>query len=141
MPLRTLLLGTALAILGLAGQTGAARADLLAACAPEIGRFCADVSEGRGRVAACLASHLPDLGTGCRPEVQAVTQARLMPGYARRILSPGFHADLPSACAPAAARYCPRVPPGDGRVFACLYARSDRVDASCSDAARAAVSQ
>jgi hypothetical protein len=141
MPLRTLVLGTALAALGLAGQAGVARADLLAACQPEIGRFCADVSEGRGRVAACLASHLPDLGTGCRPEVQAVTQARLMPDYARRILNSGFRADLPSACVRAAARYCPRVPPGDGRVFACLYARSDRIDSSCTDAARAVVSR
>ena len=62
-----------------------------------------------------------------------------MPRIARRVLSPGFHADLPAACAAAAARYCPSLPPGGGGVFACLYARSDRVDATCSAAARAAV--
>jgi hypothetical protein len=132
---RSLLIGTAL-VLGLAGQPSAP-ADLLTACAPEIGRFWADVSEGRGRLAACLASRLPDLGPACRPEVQALATARLVPGDVRRILGPGFRADLPPACERAAARYCPRVAPGDGRVFACLYARSDRVDARCSAAARA----
>jgi Cysteine rich repeat len=121
------------------GPAPAVRADLMAACSPEVAQFCADVRQGRGRIVACLASHRGELGPGCRPEVQAVARRTPMPGYARKVLDPTFRADLPPACVAAAARYCPRVPPGDGRVFACLYARSDRVGASCTAAADAAL--
>jgi hypothetical protein len=42
-----------------------------------------------------------------------------------------------SAPAGAAARLCPGVPLGDGRAFACLYARNDRAGQACSSAAQA----
>ncbi len=99
-----------------------ARADIMAACASEISRYCADVSEGRGRISSCLAG-------------------RLTPGSMRKIFNPAFRAPLPKACAAPAAKFCPGMKPGEGRVFACLYARSDRVPKACSDAAQATLEQ
>jgi hypothetical protein len=139
MPLRNALTSIALAAAALASHATAARADIMAACPAEIRQFCPDVTRGRGRISACLASHRDALGPACLPEVAAVAQSPLVPRYARAALSPGFRAALPQACAAPAASFCPGVPPGDGRIFACLYARSDRIGAGCTSAAKAAL--
>jgi hypothetical protein len=118
-----------------------ARADLMSACASEIGQNCSAVSQGRGRVSACLAAHMGSLSAACRTEVQAVGQSRLTPGWVRPIFDPSFRAPLPQACTQAAGQFCPGMAPGEGRVFACLYAFSDRVPKTCSDAAQAALRQ
>ena len=123
------------------GHSTRARADLMTACASEASRYCADVSKGRGRISACLAGQMRRLSPACLPEVQAVGQSRLIPGYVRKALNPAFRAPLPQACAAPAAQFCPGMTPGEGRVFACLYARSDRVPKTCSDAAQATLEQ
>lgn len=125
---------------GLSLGTGPAHADIMAACGSEIGRFCADVSEGRGRIAACLIGNDARLGEACRPEVRALSDRagrnRLLPGDVRRLLAPGFVADLPASCAADAARLCSGI---DGApTFACLYARGDRVSEACTTDARRA---
>ena len=118
----------------LTAHTTDARADLMTACASEISRYCADVSKGRGRISACLMGQMGRLGSTCRPEVQAVA-----PSYVRNALNSGFRAPLPEACAAPAAQFCPGM--RQGRVFACLYARSDRVPKACFDAAQATLKQ
>ncbi len=130
----------ALATVLTAHATGA-RADLMTACASESTQYCADVSKGRGRISACLVGQITQLGPACLSEVQAVGQSRLTPGYVRKIFNPAFRAPLPQACAAPAAEFCPGMTPGEGRVFACLYARSDRVPKTCSDAAQATLEQ
>ena len=130
----------ALTIVFMAHATDA-RADLITACASKISQYCADVSKGRGRISACLMSRMGRLGSACRPEVQAVAQSRQTPSYVRKALNSGFRAPLPEACAAAAAKFCPGMTPGEGRVFACLDARSDRVPNACSDAAEATLKQ
>jgi hypothetical protein len=124
-------------IAGLGVPVAPARADLMSACAPEIQRYCSDVSRGRGRISACLAGEMGRLGAACRPEVQGVMQSPLTQGYVRRALDPSFSAPLPAACVAPAKTLCPGIAPGDARVFACLYARSDRAGKTCSDAATA----
>ena len=76
-----------------------------------------------------------------QPEVQAVMQSRLTPGYVRNALNPAFKAALPQACTASAARFCPGMPASGGRVLACLYAYSDHIPKTCSDAAQAALRQ
>ena len=105
----------------------AARADMMSACASEIGKYCSAVSKGRGRISACLAAHMGQLGAACQPEVQAVMQGRLTPAYVRRALDPAFRAPLPQSCTASAAQFCPGMATDRGPVFACLYAFSDRV--------------
>ena len=122
---------------GLAVPALPARADLMTACAPEIQKFCSDVSRGRGRISACLASEFARLGPACQPEVQGVLGSPLTPGYVRKALDPSFKAALPEACVVPAKTLCPAIPPTSARVFACLYARSDRAGKACNDAANA----
>ena len=142
MPLRTNALLPVLALAAAFAVPGApARADLITACAPEIGKYCSAVSRGRGRISACLASYMGQLGAACQPEVQAVMQSRLTPGYVRNALNPAFKAALPQACTASAARFCPGMPASGGRVLACLYAYSDHIPKTCSDAAQAALRQ
>ena len=118
-----------------------ARADVMTACAPEISRYCADVSKGRGRISACLMGQMGRLGPACLPEVQAVAKGRRTPSYVRKALDPAFRAPLPAACAAPAAQFCPGMRAGGGGVFACLYAYSDRVPKACLDAAQATLKQ
>jgi Cysteine rich repeat len=125
----------------LAAQAAPAQADLMAACAPEIERYCGNVDRGRGRISACLASRSNDLGSGCLPEVEAVANSRLVPGDVRKIFDPGFRAALPQACERDAAQLCPGIATGDGRIFACLYAHTNRVDQTCSTEAQATLKQ
>lgn len=122
---------------GLAAAAGAARADLMAACAPEIARYCGDVAEGRGRIAACLVGRLDQLGPACKPEAQATTRSRFIPRDMRAVFQPGFSAATPASCAPAAKSYCSGVTT-PGRIFACLYAHAAQAGAACAGDARAA---
>jgi hypothetical protein len=122
---------------GLALPALPARADLMQTCAPEIQKFCSDVSRGRGRISACLASMMPSLGAACRVDVQGVMASPLTPGYVRRALDPSFSAPLPAACVAPAKQLCPGFSAGSARVFACLYARSDRAGKACNEAATA----
>jgi hypothetical protein len=140
MPMRTarrlpLLLVVALALL--AAPALPARADLMKTCAPEVQRFCADVSRGRGRISACLASMMPSLSKACQGEVQGVMASPFTPGYVRRALDPSFSAPLPAACVAPAKQLCGNIPASNARVYACLYARSDRAGKACNDAATA----
>ena len=114
-----------------------ARADLMQTCQPEIQKYCSDVSRGRGRISACLASMMPSLNRACQGDVQGVMASPLTPGYVRRALDPSFTAPMPAACAAPAKQLCPGFPAGSARVFACLYARSDRAGKACNDAATA----
>jgi hypothetical protein len=114
-----------------------ARADLMSACATEIGQYCSDVDRGRGRVTACLASHTEKLSASCRPEVNSAASSRLVPNDMRKIFDPGFRAGVPPSCQTAAETLCPSVASGDGRIFACLYAHSNQVADSCTSAAQA----
>jgi Cysteine rich repeat len=124
----------ALAILHTAHASDA-RADVMTTCKSEIGRYCADVSEGEGRIVACLVGQMGHLKATCLADVQEL--GPMTPGPVRMIFNPAFRASLPTACAKSAARFCPSMTPGEGRVFACLYARSDRIPKACSDAAQA----
>lgn len=137
MPKSRLSLPLLALVAGLAIHAPPARADLMSTCAPEVQKFCSDVSRGRGRISACLASEMPKLSAACQGEVQGVMASPLTPGYVRRALDPAFTAPLPAACVAPAKQLCPGFPAGSARVFACLYARSDRAGKACNDAATA----
>jgi hypothetical protein len=116
-----------------------ARADLMTTCAPEIGKYCSGISQGRGRVSACLAAYTEQISAACRAEVSSVMSGRLVPGNVRKVVNPGFRSALPAACTADASRFCSGIPQGDGRAFLCLYANSNRVSATCTSAAEATV--
>lgn len=137
------LVAPALLVLGIAG--GSARADIMTACVPEIDSYCADVAEGRGRIAACLVANTEKLSPGCAPEVKALAQRtssnRLVPSGVRNMLVSQRAMALPATCTADAQQLCPGVPTGDSRVFACLYSRMSRVSEACSSAAEKEMNQ
>jgi Cysteine rich repeat len=124
-----------LAVAALLAVAGPARADLLQSCAAEVERYCAEVDKGQGRLTACLASRRDELTGSCSSSLQQASRNPLVPRAARRMLDPDFRAELPPSCHGAAASVCPDVPTGDGRVFACLYARSSQVGEECANTA------
>ena len=127
--------GLALAALS---ASGAARADLMSACQPEIGQYCSAVSKGRGRIAACLVGRIDKLSAACKPEVQATMKSPFIPRDMRAIFQPEFGAPVPASCAAAVRTYCGGITT-QGRVFACLYAVSDKTGGACAADAQAAV--
>jgi hypothetical protein len=116
-----------------------ASADIMTTCTSEISRYCADVSEGAGRIVACLVGQMGRLSPACLTDVQA--QGPMAPNAVRMVVHPRSRASLPEGCKVPAAKFCPGMKPGEGRVFACLYARSDRVPKTCADAAQAALEE
>jgi hypothetical protein len=118
-------------------SAGDARADIMTTCTSEISRFCSDVNEGEGRIVACLVGQMTRLTPLCLVEVES--QGPMTPEAVRMIFNPAFRAALPETCAEPAAQFCSDMTPGEGRVFACLYARSDRLPKDCSDAAQEAL--
>ncbi|HSM42122.1 MAG TPA: cysteine rich repeat-containing protein [Afifellaceae bacterium] len=122
----------------LPGMTHAA--GLMAACKTEITANCADVTKGRGRISACLMAYQDRLSGGCRGEVAKVRNSRIfqryVPGGFESLPSWGRNAGLRQACASDVSKYCSRVKVGDGRLLACLYARSSSVSKTCSSQAR-----
>jgi hypothetical protein len=135
------LLLTALVVALAPAAPAPARADMMTACAADIGKFCADVRSGRGRIAACLAGRSNAISRACLAEVRVAANGRLVPGSVRKIFDPSLRAALPQSCAAAAASLCPGVPLGDGRVFACLYGHGDRVSRTCDSEAQTALRQ
>ncbi len=131
--------GLVLMVAALGLPAAPARADMMTTCAPDIQQYCQGVSRGRGRISACLAAEMGRIGAACRAEVEAVMRGPLTPRYVRAALNPGFKVALPQVCAAPAKALCPGIPTGDGRVLACLYARSDRAGPACTAAAEAAM--
>jgi hypothetical protein len=113
----TLRLLTGLLALGAALAAAPARAD--SACLDDARRHCPDVPFGDGRVLACLERHWNQLSGACIQDIQKV-QARSR--------------EISLACAADVWSFCPNVPPGEGRVRACLWERWDELSSTCKEA-------
>jgi hypothetical protein len=58
----------------MAQQMGPAARAILAACKPDIARFCSQVPPGQGRIKACMKEHIHELSEPCK---EALFQAWL----------------------------------------------------------------
>jgi hypothetical protein len=92
-----------------------------AACEGDVWAYCQGVRPGGGRIAACLGARWNDLSSTCRDAV-AVAGEKV-----RRFAA---------GCADDAARLCPGVQPGGGRVFGCLKLQDQRLSGRCRAAMR-----
>ncbi len=136
-------------------------------CEADAARLCPGVKKGEGRVLACLKSQAASLSPECRLAVAAPSgtvselgeacrddAARVCPGVPRgegrviECLRSGWYSLSPpcqtalwaaqekkdqfeSVCGDDAARLCPGVAPGEGRLLACLESRASEVSAVC----------
>ncbi len=87
-------------------------------CAADVYRFCPSTPRGQLRVLDCLRHHVGrrELSTNCEDAVLRALE-RLQ--------------EYADACTGDAARLCPGVQAGGGKVIACLRSQSDRLSSRC----------
>jgi hypothetical protein len=121
----------------------AARADMMSACQSDIASLCSGVSDGRGRISACLFSQSSRLDATCKSEVEAVAKqdqsSELLPAHVRNHMGSGSVPAVPAACSADEGRFCSGADAGDRNMLACLYAHSESVSGGCSSAIQAAL--
>jgi hypothetical protein len=87
-----------------------------AACEDDVQSFCADVKPGQGAVLRCLAANKSSLAPGCQEVIQGA-QEKL--------------AEFKKACGKDSRKLCKGIPPGQGRVLACLKSREAELSPPC----------
>lgn len=95
---------------------------LAEACRKDVDTYCSSVTPGDGKVHQCLVDHQEQLTTACRAE----TSHLQMTAASNVELSPS----LGRACAAERAQHCAGVTPGKARVFNCLLANADAMNAT-----------
>lgn len=92
-----------------------------AACAGAVWQYCANVPPGQGRLLTCVSARWDELSSTCRDAVGAAAEKLQR---------------FQAACAGDAARFCPDVPSGGGKIFACLKLNEAALSSACRDAMR-----
>ncbi len=87
-----------------------------AACEGDVQQFCATVKPGQGAVLKCLASNEASLSAQCKPIVDRAREKA---------------ADFKKACGADAKKLCQGIPPGQGRILACLKSRESDLSPAC----------
>lgn len=143
VPLK-LVLASVIAFAAFSISAGAARADMMRACAAEISSQCKGVREGSGRIAACLYAHSNRLSGACKTEVDKVTNSGtvrlVIPAGIWKLKGSPYEADLVKACSGDANRLCRGVS-GNERNLACLYSRAGQISAGCGKTAERVLQQ
>ncbi|MCR9137700.1 MAG: cysteine rich repeat-containing protein [Alphaproteobacteria bacterium] len=134
-------LACGLIVLPALGEPSAVRAsELMTACSADIASQCKGVSEGRGRISACLYGHDDKLSPACKPEVAKVTTGsmfkRMIPAGIRNLNNTPYEAELRNACNSDIKSLCSTVAAGDDRLLACLYAFGHKVSQTCRSEAK-----
>jgi len=129
-----------LALHGMAAIPPVHASELMTTCSPDIESQCKGVSEGRGRISACLYGHNDKLSAACKPEVAKITTGsmfkRMIPAGIRDLNDTPYEAELRKACASDINSLCSTVAPGDDRLLACLYAFGNKVSSGCRSEAK-----
>lgn len=139
---RTAIAGGFLALSVFSLPSGAQAQDMMSACAAEISAVCNGVSQGRGRISACLYANDAKLSAGCKSAVAEVTSSptfrRYIPADAKSV-GGSDETELRAACTAEADKVCTTVTNEPGRLLACLYSRSTAVSPPCWSAAKAII--
>jgi hypothetical protein len=91
------------------------------ACSPAVWQYCQGIAPGQGRLLTCVAARWNDLSSTCRDAVGAASEKMQR---------------FQTACAGDAARLCPGVAAGGGKIFGCLKLYEDAVSSACRAAMR-----
>lgn len=122
----------------LTSTTSSARADMMSDCQSDISSLCSGVSDGRGRITACLFSQTSKLSATCASAVEAEAEkdesSMLLPSHVRSLMGSGSVPAVPAACSADEGKFCSGVDAGDRNKLACLYAHSESVASGCASA-------
>jgi hypothetical protein len=94
------------------------------ACEDDIEKLCHDVMPGEGRIAACLESKKDKVSEACTNAVVDVS-TEVKARYEK------LAAQFNKSCSSDIAKYCGRVPAGQGRVLSCLSGRQQDLSKTC----------
>ena len=97
-----------------------------AGCQAEIDSYCKDVSEGEGRVLACLSAHDDKLSARCNYALYDASAQLERFAVAIKYVAAECGSDIEKNCA--------NVPIGDGRVSECLKKNTKTLTDSCKQA-------
>ena len=85
-------------------------------CQQDIQKFCAGQKFRHGKIEDCLREHADEVSRECRGRVAAMRDQVQ---------------DSMQACAADVKKFCPNVPPGQGRVMRCLKEHESELSAAC----------
>ncbi len=93
-------------------------------CKAEIGRYCANINPGKGRVVACIYAHSDQVSAACGLALvdAAIEFDRVISNLAL----------VAKDCAGDLKTYCSKVRPGENRLTQCL--QSNKISAGCKEA-------
>lgn len=111
-------------VLALSGMNAGA-ADILKACADDIGQYCSAVEAGNGRMMACLYAHELVISDECDAATGDVSDIIDTMFASLRTVYEACHADI--------YKLCEGVAPGEGRIFSCLVNNRDELSDSCGE--------
>jgi hypothetical protein len=95
-------------------------------CAPDIKKYCRDVTPGEGRMIYCMQAHEDKISPKCAYELEdAATNIQA----AADLLKDGV-----IACQAEITGVCGKIQPGQGRIAACLMANKSTASAGCVEA-------
>jgi hypothetical protein len=96
------------------------------ACAEDIKKYCSTVTPGEGRMIYCMEAHEDKISTKCAFELgEAATNVQT----AADVLK-----DAVIACKAEINGVCGKIPPGQGRIAACLLSNKSTASAGCTEA-------
>jgi len=90
-------------------------------CKADIKRLCGDVKPGEGRIQACLKEHKDEISQECKDTIAAAAEKLK-----------GKIEDVAQACEGDAAKLCPGIEPGEGRILKCLLEHKEELSDGCS---------
>lgn len=86
------------------------------ACNENSKLYCADVTPGNGRLTQCMIANLPRLSPACAAEIHGTIEQRVQ---------------FKQSCGADAQSLCPKVKPGQGRLYGCLKFNEDKLSPAC----------
>jgi hypothetical protein len=89
------------------------------ACLADVKRLCSTIPSGQGRIYYCLRSSWSQLSSGCQ---------QLLDWSQKRAT------EVALDCQADAFAWCQGVPPGKGRLYACLAGHRDQISSECKKA-------
>jgi hypothetical protein len=95
-------------------------------CKKELETYCKDVTQGDGRILACLYAYSDKLSAQCEYALYDVA-AQLERAVAQLTY-------LVNECREDFKTYCAHIKPGEGRLLACIKKQEDKISSRCKQA-------
>lgn len=113
----------ALAVSLISSQASGQTVNMAVDCAPEIKKYCANVTPGADRIVACLISYEDKVSPRCRLTAYLGSEDL---GVRMRALK-----KMAKICSSDIMQYCSNVPVGGGRIYDCLIKNKATLTDDC----------